>query len=106
MPARNTCGRSTINGDANVLSTASWAPGLDAADIPVVAISVGERNCRVSTQAHWVGHLALELLHERRIRRNYDFIDRPGLLHAVRKMPSTNDPMEAHYTLAHCTWKR
>ena len=57
---------STINGDANVPFYKELAnQGIDAADVPVVAFSVGEEELAGIDTTNLVGHLAgLELLHE------------------------------------------
>lgn len=89
---------STINGDANVPFYRELAnQGVDAADIPVVAFSVGEQELSGIDTAPLVGHLAawnyfMSIDND----ANYDFIDAwydyTGDDEAV-----TNDPMEAHY---------
>jgi urea transport system substrate-binding protein len=89
---------STINGDANVpfykeLANAS----IKAADIPVVAFSVGEEELAGIDTKNLVGHLAAwnyfqsvkNSTNEAFIKQWHDFIKNPKRV--------TNDPMEAHY---------
>ena len=89
---------STINGDANVPFYRELAnQGVDAADIPVVAFSVGEQELSGLDTAPLVGHLAAwNYFMSVDEDANYDFIDAwydyTGDDNAV-----TNDPMEAHY---------
>lgn len=89
---------STINGDANVgFYKELAAQGVDAADIPVVAFSVGEEELSGLDTAPLVGHLAAWNYfqsadtpeNEAFIAAWHDFI---GDTNRV-----TNDPMEAHY---------
>ncbi|MGQ7248904.1 urea ABC transporter substrate-binding protein [Halomonas sp. V046] len=89
---------STINGDANVPFYRELAnQGIDAADLPVVAFSVGEQELSGIDTAPLVGHLAAwNYFMSVDDDANYDFIDAwydyTGDDNAV-----TNDPMEAHY---------
>ncbi|MBF8221716.1 urea ABC transporter substrate-binding protein [Halomonas sp. 328] len=89
---------STINGDANVPFYRELAnQGIDAADIPVIAFSVGEQELTGIDTAPLVGHLAAwNYFMSVDTDTNYDFIDAwidwTGDEEAV-----TNDPMEAHY---------
>lgn len=89
---------STINGDANVPFYTELAnQGVDAADIPVVAFSVGEQELTGIDTGPLVGHLAAwNYFMSVDTDANYDFIDAwidwTGDEEAV-----TNDPMEAHY---------
>ena len=89
---------STINGDANVPFYRELGnQGIDAADIPVVAFSVGEEELAGLDTAPLVGHLAAWNYfmsvdteeNEEFISKWHDFI---GDTERV-----TNDPMEAHY---------
>ena len=89
---------STINGDANVPFYRELAnQGINAADIPVVAFSVGEEELAGIDTAPLVGHLAAW---------NYFMsVDTPENAAFIEKWHSfigtesrvTNDPMEAHY---------
>ncbi|MDR1686135.1 MAG: urea ABC transporter substrate-binding protein [Desulfovibrio sp.] len=89
---------STINGDANVPFYKELAnQGVSAADIPVMAFSVGEEELSGIDTKPLVGHLAAW---------NYFMsVDKPANAefikkwHAFIKDPKrvTNDPMEAHY---------
>ncbi|MBD3894973.1 urea ABC transporter substrate-binding protein [Halomonas sp. ML-15] len=89
---------STINGDANVPFYRELGnQGIDAADIPVIAFSVGEQELSGIDTAPLVGHLAAwNYFMSVDTDENYDFIDAwidwTGDEEAV-----TNDPMEAHY---------
>ncbi|WP_431026142.1 urea ABC transporter substrate-binding protein [Halomonas sp. H5] len=89
---------STINGDANVPFYRELAnQGVDAADIPVIAFSVGEQELSGIDTGPLVGHLAAwNYFMSVDSDANYDFIDAwidwTGDEEAV-----TNDPMEAHY---------
>ncbi len=89
---------STINGDANVgFYKELAAQGVDAADIPVVAFSVGEEELSGLDTGPLVGHLAAwNYFMSADTDRNEDFIeawhDYIGDTDRV-----TNDPMEAHY---------
>ena len=89
---------STINGDANVPFYRELAnQGVDAADIPVVAFSVGEEELSGFDTAPLVGHLAAWNYfmsvetpeNEEFIAAWHDFIGDDARV--------TNDPMEAHY---------
>ncbi|WP_336366037.1 urea ABC transporter substrate-binding protein [Marinobacter sp. C2H3] len=89
---------STINGDANVPFYRELAnQGVDAADIPVIAFSVGEQELSGIDTAPLVGHLAawnyfMSVDNE----ANYDFIDH-WTAFTGKEDAVTNDPMEAHY---------
>jgi len=95
---RQTAVVSTINGDANVpfyLELA--AQGVDAADIPVVAFSVGEEELAGIDTAPLVGHLAAwNYFMSVDTPENQAFID---AFHAFIGDDArvVNDPMEAHY---------
>ena len=89
---------STINGDANVPFYRELAnQGVDAADIPVVAFSVGEEELSGFDTAPLVGHLAAWNYfmsvetpeNEEFIASWHEFIGDDARV--------TNDPMEAHY---------
>ncbi len=89
---------STINGDANVPFYRELAnQGVDAADIPVIAFSVGEQELQGVDTAPLVGHLAAW---------NYFMsVDTPENAAFIAQWRAytgdpnavTNDPMEAHY---------
>ena len=89
---------STINGDANVPFYKELAnQGIDAADLPVVAFSVGEEELSGIDTSNLVGHLAAW---------NYFMsVDTPENAAFIKKWHAyikddkrvTNDPMEAHY---------
>jgi urea transport system substrate-binding protein len=89
---------STINGDANVPFYRELAnQGVDAADIPVVAFSVGEEELSGFDTTPLVGHLAAwNYFMSVDTPENAEFIaawqDYIGSTDRV-----TNDPMEAHY---------
>ncbi|MEX0386886.1 urea ABC transporter substrate-binding protein [Spiribacter sp. 227] len=89
---------STINGDANVpFYTELGNQGVSAADIPVVAFSVGEQELAGIDAEPLVGHLAAwNYFMSAPTRENLEFIQAwhefKGDTGAV-----TNDPMEAHY---------
>ena len=89
---------STINGDANVPFYRELAnQGIDAADIPVVAFSVGEEELAGLDTEPLVGHLAAwNYFMSVDTDENADFID---AWHAFigNEDRVTNDPMEAHY---------
>ena len=89
---------STINGDANVPFYRELAnQGIDAADIPVVAFSVGEEELAGIDTAPLVGHLAAwNYFMSVYTPENEDFIAK---WHEFIGDESrvTNDPMEAHY---------
>ncbi|PTX52843.1 amino acid/amide ABC transporter substrate-binding protein (HAAT family) [Allosediminivita pacifica] len=89
---------STINGDANVgFYKELAAAGVDAADIPVVAFSVGEEELSGFDTSNLVGHLAAwnyfmsaeSEANDEFIAAWHEFIGDDGRV--------TNDPMEAHY---------
>jgi len=89
---------STINGDANIgFYKELAAQGVDAADIPVVAFSVGEEELSGLDTSNLVGHLAAWNYfmsadtpeNEAFISAWHDFIGDDKRV--------TNDPMEAHY---------
>ncbi|MDF0594496.1 urea ABC transporter substrate-binding protein [Psychromarinibacter halotolerans] len=89
---------STINGDANVgFYKELAAAGVDAADIPVVAFSVGEEELSGLDTSDLVGHLAAwnyfmsadTDANEEFIAAWHEFIGDDARV--------TNDPMEAHY---------
>ncbi len=89
---------STINGDANVpFYKELGAQGVSAADIPVVAFSVGEEELSGMDTMPLVGHLAAwNYFMSADTEANDAFID------AWQSFTSddervTNDPMEAHY---------
>ncbi|WP_375142900.1 urea ABC transporter substrate-binding protein [Pelagibacterium sp. 26DY04] len=89
---------STINGDANVPFYRELAnQGVDAADIPVVAFSVGEEELSGFDTAPLVGHLAAwNYFMSVETPENEDFI---AAWHEFIGDDTrvTNDPMEAHY---------
>ncbi|MEO1019219.1 MAG: urea ABC transporter substrate-binding protein, partial [Pseudomonadota bacterium] len=89
---------STINGDANVPFYKELAnQGIDAADIPVVAFSVGEEELAGIDTAPLVGHLAAwNYFMSVDTEENDAFIES---WHEFIKSDDrvTNDPMEAHY---------
>ncbi|MDX1801885.1 MAG: urea ABC transporter substrate-binding protein [Marinobacter sp.] len=89
---------STINGDANVPFYRELAnQGVDAADIPVVAFSVGEQELSGIDTAPLVGHLAAwNYFMSVENDANYDFID-SWIKFTGNEEAVTNDPMEAHY---------
>jgi len=89
---------STINGDANVpFYTELGNQGIDAADIPVVAFSVGEQELTGIDTGPLVGHLAAwNYFMSVDADVNYDFID-AWIEYTGDDMAVTNDPMEAHY---------
>jgi urea transport system substrate-binding protein len=89
---------STVNGDANVpFYTELSNQGIDAADIPVIAFSVGEQELTGIDTAPLVGHLAAwNYFMSVDNDDNYDFID-AWIEYTGDDMAVTNDPMEAHY---------
>jgi urea transport system substrate-binding protein len=89
---------STINGDANVPFYRELGnQGIDAADIPVVAFSVGEQELSGIDTGPLVGHLAAwNYFMSVDTDENYAFID-AWLEHTGEDDAVTNDPMEAHY---------
>ncbi len=89
---------STINGDANIgFYKELAAQGIDAADIPVIAFSVGEEELSGLDTSNLVGHLAAWNYfmsadtpeNEEFIETWHEFIGNEDRV--------TNDPMEAHY---------
>jgi urea transport system substrate-binding protein len=88
---------STINGDANVgFYKELAASGIDSADIPVVAFSVGEEELSGFDTSNLVGHLAAW--------NYFQSADTPANEEWVAAWKArmgedrvTNDPMEAHY---------
>ncbi|MEE4118093.1 MAG: urea ABC transporter substrate-binding protein [Paracoccaceae bacterium] len=88
---------STINGDANVgFYKELAASGIDSADIPVVAFSVGEEELSGFDTSNLVGHLAAW--------NYFQSADTPANAEWVAAWKArmgedrvTNDPMEAHY---------
>jgi urea transport system substrate-binding protein len=95
---RKTAVVSTVNGDANVPFYKELAnQGVSAADIPVVAFSVGEEELSGIDTAPLVGHLAAwNYFMSVEADANYDFID-AWLAWIGDDYRVTNDPMEAHY---------
>ncbi len=89
---------STINGDANVPFYKELAnQGITAADIPVVAFSVGEEELAGIDTAPLVGHMAAwNYFQSVDDPANYDFID-AWHDYTGKDDRVTNDPMEAHY---------
>ncbi|EWH03731.1 urea ABC transporter substrate-binding protein [Halomonas sp. BC04] len=89
---------STINGDANVPFYTELAnQGVDAADIPVLAFSVGEQELTGINTGPLVGHLAAwNYFMSVDTDINYDFID-AWIDYTGDEEAVTNDPMEAHY---------
>lgn len=89
---------STINGDANVPFYRELGnQGIDAADIPVMAFSVGEQELSGIDTAPLVGHLAAwNYFMSVDTDANGDFIDAWTAFTKDDKAV-TNDPMEAHY---------
>src|ERR1700722_17471737 len=89
---------STINGDANVPFYKELSnEGVKAADIPVVAFSVGEEDLSGMNTSNLVGHLAAWNYFESvKTPENAEFIKN---WHAFIKNDkrTTNDPMEATY---------
>ena len=96
--AKKTAVVSTINGDANVPFYKELGnQGVSAADIPVVAFSVGEEELSGIDTAPLVGHLAAwNYFMSADSPENDAFIEQ---WHAFIKDDKrvTNDPMEAHY---------
>ncbi|GHC30251.1 amino acid/amide ABC transporter substrate-binding protein, HAAT family [Aidingimonas halophila] len=89
---------STINGDANVPFYRELGnQGIDAADIPVMAFSVGEQELSGIDTGPLVGHLAAwNYFMSVDTDANYDFID-AWIEYNDDEEVVTNDPMEAHY---------
>ena len=89
---------STINGDANVPFYRELAnQGIDAADLPVIAFSVGEEELSGIDTGDLVGHLASwNYFMSVETAENEAFIER---WHAYTGDDNrvVNDPMEAHY---------
>jgi urea transport system substrate-binding protein len=89
---------STINGDANVPFYKELAnQGIEAADIPVVAFSVGEEELAGLDTGPLVGHLAAwNYFMSVDTPENDEFIEAwHGFIGNEDRV--TNDPMEAHY---------
>ena len=88
---------STINGDANVGFYKELAAlGVDAADIPVVAFSVGEEELSGLDTAPLVGHLAAwNYFQSADTEINAEFVEAWKAYAGEERV--TNDPMEAHY---------
>ena len=89
---------STINGDANVPFYKELAnQGVEAADIPVVAFSVGEEELVGIDTAPLVGHLAAwNYFQSLETAENEAFVGR-WRAYTGNADDVTNDPMEAHY---------
>ncbi len=89
---------STINGDANVpFYTELSNQGISAADIPVMAFSVGEQELSGIDTGPLVGHMAAwNYFMSVDSDANYDFIDN-WIDYTDDENAVTNDPMEAHY---------
>ncbi len=89
---------STLNGDANVPFYKELSnQGISAADIPVMAFSVGEEELSGIDTAPLEGHLAAwNYFQSFESKENSEFIEK---FRAFTKNPKrvTNDPMEAHY---------
>jgi urea transport system substrate-binding protein len=99
---------STINGDSNVPFYKELGnQGLKAADIPVVAFSVGEEELRGIDTKPLVGHLAAwNYFMSMDTPANAAFIKKWKAFVAANKLPDadkrvTNDPMEATYVGIH-----
>src|SRR4051812_3354570 len=99
---------STINGDSNVPFYKELAnQGLKAADIPVVAFSVGEEELRGIDTKPLVGHLAAwNYFMSINNPQNEAFIKKWKAYVVANKLPDaekrvTNDPMEATYIGIH-----
>jgi urea transport system substrate-binding protein len=88
---------STINGDANVPFYKELAnQGIDAADVPVVAFSVGEEELAGIDTSNLVGHLAAwNYFMSVDTPENDAFIEKWHAFIGDEKRV-TNDPMEAH----------
>jgi len=88
---------STINGDANVgFYKELAAQGVDAADIPVVAFSVGEEELSGLDTAPLVGHLAAwNYFQSADTDINAEWV--AAWKERMGEDRVTNDPMEAHY---------
>jgi urea transport system substrate-binding protein len=89
---------STINGDANVPFYKELAnQGVDAADIPVIAFSVGEEELAGIDTGPLVGHLAAwNYFQSVWTDENEAFVERWRAFTGDAD-DVTNDPMEAHY---------
>ncbi len=94
---------STINGDANVPFYKELSnQGIDAADVPVVAFSVGEEELAGIDTSNLVGHLAAWNYfmsvdtpeNEEFIKKYLAYFDK-NIKGRLNKKPVTNDPMEA-----------
>lgn len=88
---------STINGDANVgFYKELAAQGVDAADIPVVAFSVGEEELSGFDTSNLVGHLAAwNYFQSADTEANEEWV--AAWKARMGEDRVTNDPMEAHY---------
>jgi urea transport system substrate-binding protein len=88
---------STINGDANVgFYKELAAQGVDAADIPVVAFSVGEEELSGLDTSDLVGHLAAwNYFQSADTPANEEWV--AAWKERMGEDRVTNDPMEAHY---------
>ena len=88
---------STINGDANVgFYKELAAQGVDAADIPVVAFSVGEEELSGFDTSNLVGHLAAwNYFQSADTEANEEWV--AAWKERMGEDRVTNDPMEAHY---------
>ena len=94
----NTAVVSTINGDANVPFYKELGnQGVSAADIPVIAFSVGEEELSGFDTKPLVGHLAAwNYFMSVEGKTNEEFIKKWHAFIGDKKRV-TNDPMEAHY---------
>jgi urea transport system substrate-binding protein len=99
---------STINGDSNVPFYKELGnAGLKAADVPVVAFSVGEEELRGVDTKPLLGHLAAWNYFESvKSPANAAFVKKWKAYALARKLPNaasavTNDPMEATYVGIH-----
>ena len=88
---------STINGDANVgFYKELAAQGIDAADIPVVAFSVGEEELSGLDTSNLIGHLAAwNYFQSADTDANAEWV--AAWKERMGEDRVTNDPMEAHY---------
>ncbi len=95
---RKTAVVSTINGDANVPFYKELASqGVSAAEIPVIAFSVGEEELSGIDTTPLVGHLAAwNYFMSIEDDANFEFVD-SWLAHVKDPKRVTNDPMEAHF---------
>src|SRR5215471_852574 len=104
---------STINGDSNVPFYKELAnQGIKAADIPVVAFSVGEEELRGVDTKPLVGHLAAwNYFQSIKAPANDEFIKKWSTYAKAKGIaghkdkPLTNDPMEASY-IGIMMWKQ